>query len=205
MGVTQALPLGLLLLAALAQAKEPASFKRDVAGTEVDWSAGTITAQAGAAADMRMPGPNAARPGAERRARAAAEEKLRQALRVMGQGKKLEDKASQATLSRIEYQSNGGVVLWLVVRFSELVAAKPAEASLRVASMPFELAPTVSAGGRLATTGFATYRPAGDCPKDAVPVRRDPVGRLVLADADAKLLDSLAGRAVVIYLEKREP
>ena len=199
------MPLCLLALAASAQAKEPAAFKRAVAGAEVDWSAGIITAQAGAAADIRMPGPSAARPGAERRARAAAEEKLRAALRELGQGKQLEDKAAQATVSRIEYQSNGGVVLALALRFTDLVSAKPAAASLRVSSMPFVLAPVVVAGGKTAATAFATYRPASDCPKDAPPARRDGAGRLVLSDADAGLVDSLAGRAVVIYLEKPQP
>ena len=199
------MPLCLLALAAAAQAKEPAAFKRAVAGTEVDWSAGAITAQAGAAADIRMPGPSAARPGAERRARAAAEEKLRVALRELGQGKKLEDKAAQATVSRVEYQSNGGVVMWLAVRFADLVPAKPASVSLKVASMPFVLAPVVVAGGKTAATAVATYRPASDCPKDALPARRDGAGRLVLSDAGAGLVDSLAGQAVVIYLEKPQP
>jgi len=90
-----------------------------LAGAEVDWSAGTVTASAGAAGDMRMPSPDAARPGAERRARAAAIEKLRAALRALPVrgSERLGDKQVDAALShasttRIEYQSNGGVVLW---------------------------------------------------------------------------------------------
>ena len=197
----------MLLLAASALAKEPPSFRRPLAEAEIDWSAGTVTAQAGAAADLRMPNPNAARPGAERRARAAAEEKLRAALRQLAPGKKLDDKAALAgaSISRIEYQSNGGVVLWLAVRLADVMAANPAAAALRIASMPFALAPVVAAGGRAATVGLATYRDAADCPKDAVVVKQDGEGRLVLADKDAKLLDSLAGAAVVIYLEKPQP
>ena len=99
MGIVRALPLGLLVFAVTAQAKEPASFRRPLDEAEIDWSAGTITAQAGAAADIRMPGPDAARPGAERRARAAAEEKLRAALHEIVPGKKLDDKAALARAS----------------------------------------------------------------------------------------------------------
>jgi len=207
MGVARALPLCLLALSTAAHAREATAFKRTVAGAEVDWSAGTITAQAGSAADIRMPGPNAARPGAERRARAAAEEKLRAAIRELGQGKRLEDKSAltQTAISRIEYQSNGGVVLWLTVRFSDLVAAKLAAVSFRVATMPFVFAPTISALGRTVVLGVATYQPASACPKDAKPARADSAGRLALPDADAKLVESLAGQAVVIYLEKPQP
>jgi hypothetical protein len=204
MGVARFLSFAWLLLAVSAQAKEPASFRRQLGEAEVDWSAGTLTAQAGAAAELRMPHANAARPGAERRARAAAEEKLLGALRELGQGRNLDEKAAvaRAVVSRTEYQSNGGVVLWLTVRFSDLVAAQPASLSLRVASMPFAFAPVVAAGGKTASLGFATYRPAADCPKDALSARRDGHGRLVLAGAEAKPIDSLAGTAVVIYLEK---
>ena len=207
MGVTRLLPLYLILLAAVAHAKETASFKRILAGTEIDWSAGIITAQAGAAADIRMPNPNAARPGAERRARAAAEEKVRAALRELGQGGKVDDKAvsDKATVSRTEYQSNGGVVLWLSLRFSDLAPARPAAVSLRVASMPFTFAPVVASAGKSASLGFATYRPASECPKGALPARRDGDGRLALAGSDGKVVDSLAGAAVVIYLEKAQP
>jgi hypothetical protein len=207
MGVARPLALACLFLAVSAQAKEAASFRRQVGAAEVDWSAGTLTAQAGAAADPRMPNANAARPGAERRARAAAEAKLLPALRELGQGKTVDEKAAlgRAVVSRIEYQSNGGVVLWLTVHFSDLVAARPAPVALRVASMPLSFAPVVAAGDKTATLGFATYRPAASCPKDAPSARRDSRGRLVLAGDTAKLVDSLAGTAVVIYLEKPQP
>jgi hypothetical protein len=200
-------PLGLLVLAAGVEAKEPSPFVRPLLEAEIDWSAGTITAEAGAAADIRMPGPNAARPGAERRAQAAAEGKLRKALRELLPGKKLDDKTvlAQAARSRIEYQSNGGVVLWLSVRFADLIPAKPAALPLRVTSMPFSVAPQVTAGGKTAPVAFATYRPAGECPKHALPVQRDGEGRLVLPGAATQSLDSLAGAAVVIYLEKPQP
>jgi hypothetical protein len=206
-GVARALPLVLLLAAAAAAAKDPEAFKRQLAETEIDWSAGTITARGGAAPDLRMPNPGAARPGAERRARAAAEEKLRLALREVAPDRRLDEKAAlaAAAVSRIEYQSNGGVVLWLAARVSDALAAKPAPVALRVSSMPFSIAPVVTAGGKTVALGAASYRPGADAPKDAVVVQRDGQGRLVLADKDARLLDSLAGAAVVIYLEKPMP
>ncbi len=205
MGVARLSPLLLLVLSALAQAAAPSAFKRAVAGSEVDWSAGTLTAQAGSAADMRMPGPNAARPGAERRARAAAEAKLLAALRELGLDKPSRTALDYAAVSRIEYQSNGGVVLWLTLRLADVVPAKPAPRPLRIASMPFEIAPALVAGGKEARVAVATYRPAADCPKDALPVHRDGKGRLVLPPGQAELIDSLAGSAVVIYLEKAQP
>ena len=154
-----------------------------------------------------MPNANAARPGAERRARAAALEKLRAAAGELLRGRKLDEAAGlgRAIVSRTEYQSNGGVVLWLALRFSDLVPAPPAAVSLRVATMPFALAPVVASAGKSATLGFATFRPASEAPKDAVAVRRDGEGRLIVSGGDAKLVDSLAGAAVVIYLEKPQP
>jgi len=213
MGVARLLPHFLLARAAVAQAAEPTAFKRAVAGAEVDWSTGTITAQAGGAADLRMPAPNAARPGAERRARAAAEKKLHAALRELAQLGQLrmdetaDDKviAEHAAIPRMEYQSNGGVVLWLSVRFSDLVPARGGPRAFKIAAMPFEIAPTVVADGREVRVAFATYRTALDCPQDAVPVLRDEKGRLVLPAGRKEIIDSLAGSAVVIYLEKAQP
>jgi hypothetical protein len=214
MGVARLLPILSLVLAAAVQAAEPTVFKRTVAGAEVDWSAGTIMAQAGSAADMRMPGPNAARPGAERRARAAAEVKLATALHELGLDGLAKDKNApeRAAVSGIEYQSNGGVILWLSLRFADVVPAKAAARALKVAGMPFEIAPILLAGGKEARVASATYLPnllpnlaASACPKDAIPVRRDDKGRLVLPAASADLIDSLAGSAVVIYLEKAQP
>ena len=108
----------------LSEAATPASLVRPLAGAEVDWSTGTVTASAGAAADMRMPSPDAARPGAERRARAAAIEKLRVALRALPlrgnerlSEKQVEAALGRASTTRSEYQSNGGVVLGVGVKF----------------------------------------------------------------------------------------
>jgi hypothetical protein len=204
MGIVRLLPVIVLLLPLLALGKEAGAFKRTVAGVEVDWSAGTLTAEGGSAAEIRMPGPNSARPGAERRARAFAEEKLRSALAIVGRGKKLDEKdaLSRATIARTEYQSDGGVVLWLTLRFSDLAAAaKPAKVALRVAHMPFEFAPVVASAGGEARLGFATYRPAADCPRDAVRGELDGKGRLRVSSLPGGT-DSLAGTSVVIYLEK---
>ena len=92
------------MLAALALIAGPAASPaliRPLAEAEVDWTAGTITVNAGAAADMRMPGPQTARPGAERRARAAATEKLRAALRLLPlrKGQKPTDKEIETALA----------------------------------------------------------------------------------------------------------
>jgi hypothetical protein len=206
MGIARLLPL-LLLLAMAAQAGGEPSFTRTVGDAVVDWSAGTITVQAGAAADIRMPNANAARPGAERRARAAAEDKLTSALRALVGGKVADDKSSltRAVVSRIEYQSNGGVVLWLTVRFDALVPVKAPALALQVSAAELVFAPVLSVAGREVSVGFATYRPMSECPKEALPTRRDKRGRLSLERSVTAQADSFAGAAVVIYLEKPLP
>jgi hypothetical protein len=205
MGIARLLPFVLLLslVPVLAHGKEAAAFKRTVAGAEVDWSAGTITAQAGAAADIRMPGPNTARPGAERRARAAAEEKLGAALAILVRGKTSGEKdvLKRATVSRTEYQSDGGVVLWLTLRFADVAPAKAAPITLKVATTSFEFAPVVIVSDREVPLAFATYRSAADVPRDAIRVERDGKGHLVVPPGAAGV-ESLAGASVVIYLEK---
>ena len=205
MGIVQLLPIMVLLLPAIALGKGAATFKRSVAGAEVDFAAGTITAEAGSAADMRMPGPNAARPGAERRARAAAEEKLRAALAILAHGNPIDGKAAlaHATVTRTEYQSDGGVVLWLTLRFSDVLPAKAATVVLKLPAMPFEFAPVITGSGRDVQTAFATYRSAADCPKDAVRAALDGKGRLTVASSGK--VDALDGAAVVICIEKELP
>jgi hypothetical protein len=208
-----------------------ASLVRPLAGAEVDWSAGTVTASAGAAADMRMPSPDAARPGAERRARASAIEKLRAALRALpvrgnerlGE-KQVEAALGRASTTRVEYQSNGGVVLWVGVSFEDLVgsatstststttttttstttATTTVPAVLAVAAMPLELAPSMVAGGRDSVVRFVRYR-QGPPSAGAIGVRRDDKGRLVLPKGSESTLDQLAGGSVVIYLQKVLP
>lgn len=189
----------------------PDGIIRPLAGAEVDWSEGTVTASAGAAADMRMPSPDAARPGAERRAKAAALEKLRAALKALPvtSGEKLDATAidnalAHARVTRREFQSNGGVVLWAAVRFGDLVAdAKPAPPLvLSVPSAPFELTPQLNLGDKQARVAYATYR-AGKPDGNAVAVQRDKKGRLVLPKATE--LDLFAAAPVVIYVQKVVP
>ena len=218
-----------LLLAGRAEPDAHADDKlvRQVGDSEVDWGAGTISARGGAAADLRMPTADIARPGAERRARAAAVAKLRAALLALPlrPGGKLTEKELEAALGRahpegVDYQSNGGVLLTMSLAFGDIVPPREApakkgpdagveptrkapEQALAVASMPFELAPRVVAGDKEAALSWAIYRtgaaPAG---VDAIAVKRDQSGRLVLPKGEAKALQKLAGAPVVIYLQK---
>ena len=200
-----------------AYAATPSSLVRPLAGAEVDWSAGTVTASAGAAADMRMPSPEAARPGAERRARAAAIEKLRAVLRTLpvrgserlGE-KQVEAALSHASTTRIEYQSNGGVVLWVGLRFDDLLGKAPSSSSatrpvaLAVGAMSLELTPLLVVGGQAVVVRNVRYR-QGPLPADAISVRRDDKGRLVLPTGAEPTFERLAGGPVVIYLQKVLP
>jgi hypothetical protein len=210
-----------------AHAAKLASLVRPLVGAEVDWSAGTVTASAGAAADMRMPSLDAARPGAERRARAAAIEKLRAALRALpvrgterlGE-KQVEVALGHASTTRVEYQSNGGVVLWVGVRFEDLLGSASSTSTstttatttamtgaavvLALAAMPLELAPLLVGGGKEVVAGRVRYH-QGSPPAGATDVRRDDKGRLVLPKGSEATIDRLAGRPVVIYLQKVLP
>jgi len=213
-----------LLLAGRAQADD--KLVRPLGDTEVDWGAGTISARGGAAADLRMPTADIARPGAERRARAAALAKLRAALQSLPlrPGGKLSATELEAALGRahpagVDYQSNGGVLLTMSLAFGDIVppkekakappdagaepTRKDPEQALAVASMPFGLAPRVVAGEREAALSWAVYR-TGAPPSgvDAIAVKRDAKGNLVLPKGEAKALQKLAGAPVVIYVQK---
>jgi hypothetical protein len=205
------------LLAALAAAlvagpaASPAGLLRPLAEAEVDWTAGTVTANAGAAADMRMPGPQTARPGAERRARAAATEKLRAALRQLplrkGQkatDKEIETALTHASTSRIEYQSNGGVVLWLRVDFADLGEGKPPASSpvlLATKSMELQARPLALVDGKEVALLRVGYR-QGAAPAEAIQVKVDGQGRLVLDKARQCTAEQLAAGPVVIYVQR---
>jgi hypothetical protein len=219
--------VALLLLAGAARAQEnQAKLVRALGDSEIDWGAGTISAKGGAAADLRMPTADIARPGAERRAKAAALAKLKASLEKLALHQKLSAAELEAALGRahpagVDYQSNGGVLLTMSLAFGDVVPPKektPApkapdagveptrkapEQALSVASMPFELAPRVVAGDREAQLSWAVYRtgapPAG---VDAIAVKPDTKGRLVLPKGEAKALQKLAGAPVVIYVQK---
>jgi hypothetical protein len=205
------------LLAALAAvsvagpAASPVALLRPLAEAEVDWTAGTITASAGAAADMRMPGPQTARPGAERRARSAATEKLRAALRQLplrkGQkptDKEIETVLAHASTSRIEYQSNGGVVLWLRVGFADLGDGKPSTASpvlLATKSMDLQARPLAQVDGKEVVLLRVGYR-QGAAPAEATQVKVDGQGRIVLDKGTRLSPEQLAAGTVVIYVQR---
>lgn len=188
-------------------------------GVTIDWAAGTVVAQAGAAADLRLPSADLARPGAERRARAAAAEKLRTALGTLplGGDRTLPAEAVERALSRaravgVDYQSNGGVLLRLEVRFADWLPAAPAAdgaaappppaAALAVASAHLAASPVAKVGKQEVVVGAATYR-LGSPPSAAraIAAKADRAGRLSVA-GDARLAEKLAGAVVVIYVER---
>jgi hypothetical protein len=207
------------LLAALAASlvaagptESPPSLIRPLAEAEVDWTAGTVTVSAGAAADMRMPGPQTARPGAERRARAAAAEKLHAALRLLPlrkglkpTDKEIETALSHAITSRTEYQSNGGVVLWLSVSFSDLGESKPAPSAtpvvLAAKSLELQARPVLLVDGKDVPLQRVGYRP-GPAPAEALHVQIDGQGRIVLGKATQATPEQLAAGPVVIYVQR---
>ena len=167
-------------------------------GVTVDWRAGTLSASGGAAADLRMPTVDLARPGAERRARAAATAKLRTALGALpaGGGHKLDPDRIDRALNRartvdVQYQSNGGAVIRMEVRFADWLedADPPA-------------APRALVGGQEISLGAATYR-VGSPPADtdARSARVDHAGRLVL-EGGGTLAAKLARGVALIYVQK---
>jgi hypothetical protein len=116
-----------LVAAAQARAAGRSALLQTVKEAEVDWEAGSVTVHAGAAADLRLPGPDAARPAARRAAEKRAAQQLRLALEALpvGGGHHLPDAAITAALGKarardVDYESNGGVTLALAVDFADL-------------------------------------------------------------------------------------
>jgi len=179
-------------------------------GVTIDWRAGTLAATGGAAADLRMPSVDLARPGAERRARAAAVGKLRAALATLpaGGGRKLDPDRIDRALGRAratdtQYQSNGGAVVRMEVGFADWLddpAAPPTVLSVREAHLG--AAPKAVVGKQEIALGAATYR-TGAPPADsgAHPARLDHAGRLVI-EGDAELAAKLARGPALIYVQK---
>jgi hypothetical protein len=128
--------------------------------------------------------------------------------------KQVEAALGRASTTRIEYQSNGGVVLWVGVRFEELMGNASAattatttatrSVSLAVVAIPLELAPLLVSGGKEIVLGHARYHQEPP-PAGAISVRRDDKGRLLLPDGSESTLDQLADGPVVIYLQKILP
>ncbi len=180
-------------------------------GVTVDWRAGTLSAAGGAAADLRMPSVDLARPGAERRARAAATAKLRSALGTLpaGGGHKLDPDRIDRALNRaravdVQYQSNGGAVVRMEVRFADWLegAEAPTTTALSVREAHLAAAPKAIVGGREIALGAATYR-VGSPPADAGAraARVDHAGRLVI-DGGGELAAKLARGVALIYVQK---
>jgi len=197
--------------AALADKASPLVDARD--GVVVDWEAGTVTATGGAAADLRMPSADLARPGAERRARTAALARLDKALAELplGEGRKLAREDVQRAIARartvgVEYQSNGGAVVRLQVGFGDWLAAAPADGpALAVAEMRLAAAPKLKVGKQEITVGTARYR-LGHAPADtaAIAAKVDRHGPLAVVNATDST-EKLAGAAIVIYVRKVLP
>jgi hypothetical protein len=188
------------------------ALKQTLAGASVDWEAGTIAATAGAAADLRMPSVDLSRPGAQRRAHAAAVTKLRAALGSLplGSGNKLTAAEIDRAVGRardvdVQYQSNGGAVVRVEVRFGDWLETPTAPDAFAVAvpSMHLGAAPTARIGKRDVRLGAAVYRVSdGKGARTAVADGKiDKDGRLVLA-GDAQLTDKLARTQVIIYVGK---
>jgi hypothetical protein len=179
-------------------------------GVTVDWRAGTLSATGGAAADLRMPSVDLARPGAERRARAAATAKLRVALGALpaGGGHKLDpdriDRAlNKARTMDVQYQSNGGAVIRMEVGFADWLEDPGAPTTaLTVHEAHLVAAPRALVGAREISLGAATYR-LGQPPADAGAraARIDHSGRLLI-DGGADLAAKLARGVALIYVQK---
>jgi hypothetical protein len=218
---TLALLLSLALAARAAEARsddarggERDPLQESHAGVEIDWRSGTLTACGGAAADLRMPSVDLARPGAERRARAAALGKLRAALATLplGGGRTLDGPAIDRAAGRAraidtQYQSNGGAIVRLEVHFADWIAdAGPVVVTLAVPAMRLSAAPRATVGGQEIALGAATFRiGAAPSASNAHAAHLDRAGRLVIdapvaegSDLAAKLGHSL----VVIYVQK---
>jgi len=194
-----------------ARADRGDALKQTLAGAAVDWEAGTIAATGGAAADLRMPSVDLSRPGAQRRGHAAAVAKLRAALATLplGSGNKLtaaevDRAAGRARDVDVQYQSNGGAIVRVEVRFGDWLETPTAADGFAVAvqSMRLGAAPTARVGKRDVRVGAAVYRVAdGKSAKNVADGKVDKDGRLVLA-GDAQLPDRLARGQVIIYVGK---
>jgi len=209
--------IAILLLAVPPAHAAESSLIRPLGDAKVDWTAGMVSARAGAAGDLRLPGPEASRPAAVRLARERAATILREALPKLplGQGRRPSAKLIDAALDKAEvvatdHQSNGGVLLTLAVRFADLqdmrpgrkkAAAAEPDLVLSVPSMPLEASPVLLVGGAEVPLGSVVYR-LGAAPKADKPlaVKRDRSGRLVVPAAKAPETSELRGARAVIYV-----
>ena len=203
---------GVVLTAGAARADRASdALKQTLSGAAVDWEAGTVSATGGAAADLRMPSVDLSRPGAQRRAHAAAVAKLRAALATLplGSGNKLTGPEIERALGRardvdVQYQSNGGAIVRAEVRFGDWLEkpGDPEGYAVAVSAMHLGAAPTARIGKRDVRVGAAVYRVSdGKGVKNVADGKVDKDGRLVLS-GDAQLPDRLARGQVIIYVGK---
>ena len=158
-----------------------------------------------------MPSVDLSRPGALRRAHAAAVARLRAALGSLplGSGNKLTGPEIERALARardvdVQYTSNGGAIVRVEIRFGDWLEKPNAQDGFAVAvpSMHLSAAPTARIGKRDVRVGAAVYRVAdGKGVKNVTDGKIDKDGRLVLA-GDAQLPERLAGGQVIIYVGK---
>jgi len=193
----------------------------EVAGGHVDWRAGLVGAAAGSAGDHRLPSPEVARPGAVRRARARAEESLRQVLAHLPGTQKLGDEARGRALAaadqQVEYQSDGGAWVTLEVPFGPWLDAgsKSSAASDKAASNPWR-EPVVIAVPRMRPVAGplaedkvrrvvlwrARYREGSPgAEAHALPATASEAGTLKLTEKGAEWPADLAQREVLIYVK----
>jgi hypothetical protein len=193
----------------------PAALVERRDGVEIDWGAGTLTAAGGAAADLHMPSAEIARAGSVRRAEAAARARLGRALASLplGGDRKLPAAAAERALAHArttatEYQSNGGALVRVTVRFGDWLEAPPAEGApvaltLTVPAMHLGASPLAKIGDAERALGAAVYR-LGAAPgaARAIPAKLDRAGRLVIEPAHAPAAEKLASGAALIYVGK---
>jgi hypothetical protein len=204
-----------LALTGLAARAEDAALVERRDGVEIDWRAGTLTASGGAAADLHMPGADLARAGSVRRAEAAAREHLEHALAALplGGDRKLPAAAAaravaHARTTATDYQSNGGALVRVTIRFADWLDPPPAEGApvaitLSVPAMRLGASPLAKIGDAERPLGAAVYR-VGTPPADAraVAAKVDHGGRLVIEAKHAPAADKLAAGTAVIYVGK---
>ena len=216
----------MVLVGLLSVAATPVTnpFVQEKSGVTIDWRAGTIAVTAGAAADLRMPSADIARPGAERRARATARTRIAEALRglPLGGGRRLDEAAvaraiARARVTSTEYQSNGGAVIRMEVAIgdwaevttpavlpaaADAATSEAAPVALWLPEGRFAAAPLVVVGGREVVLGSAKYTTAAGLPTGArpLPVHADKQGRLVVDEGGTPR--ELAGKPAVVYVQK---
>jgi hypothetical protein len=198
--------------------------REGVAGGQVDWREGRVSAGAGSAPDHRLPSPEVARAGAVQRARARAGEQLREALAHLPAAQKLSDesraRAVAAAEEKVEYQSDGGAWVRLQVAFGPWLdgAHKTSPSGdkasgnpwrdplvLSVSSMRPVAGPVAEDKSKKVLLWRSRYRegvPPANQQSRSIEVEATASGSLRLASKATPWPDDLAQRDVLIYVKK---